>query len=218
MMHALEIILAPLNLIFLIPLVLAVVWAAVSSLLGMMGDGDADMDADGDLDGDLEADTDLDGDADVEGGVGHLAHALSFMGFGRIPLILWLQLVGLVWGALGLGLAFLGLAFLVQIGVAGSGTLVVTGLLARLILRWMPPKRETDIIPWKDRIGMSGVVTTTKVDTAFGEGRFQGGTGTIYMQVRTQGGEIPDGTPIVVTGVNPQQRLAYVVAESELAG
>ena len=229
-------ILLPENLVFLIPLCAAVAWFFMGLLLGAMhhGDGDADGDVhvDGDHDLHIDGDHDLhiDGDAhdvhldgeahdlhpdgEVHGDVS-LGAALSFVGFGKIPVVLWLQILCILWGLLGIGSVYGGLGWISYV-VAGVGALVgVTGI-SRGLARVLPKRMESDLVPRDQRIGMLGVVCSTRVDAERGEGRFSTPKGLVYIPIRTEdGGSLDELTKIIIMDikdngvaiVKPEERL-----------
>ncbi|QIG81009.1 OB-fold-containig protein [Stakelama tenebrarum] len=104
----------------------------------------------GDLLGDADADVDIDVDADAELDiVGGLA---SVIGFGRLPLLVWLSLLLAVFALLGLGgqqamLGFTGdtLPALPAAGLAGLVALPLTGALSRPLARILPHDETTAV-------------------------------------------------------------------------
>jgi hypothetical protein len=117
------------NLVFLVPLALALAYLAIYCVTGAMFDGadaDADTEVDTDVDPDVGADADIDADAEVDADadvdanvdadadsdpdpVGHHSSsaarnalgALAWVGVGRVPLSLVLMVLMLTWGFIG---------------------------------------------------------------------------------------------------------------------
>jgi len=216
MMHVLELILTMQNLVFLIPLGLALAWAVASPLLGMLGGGEGDLE--GDADGfDFDGDVDLEFDADADGegaGIGHaLGSMVGFIGLGPVPTILWFQILFIGWGFTGLVAALWGGPLLAKMGCAAFMTVVGTGAVSHLLIRYMPQKRETDIVPWRKRVGLSGRVTTGRVTPTFGEGVFETSSGLFHMQIRTQTEALPNKAHVVVVEVDVAKGIAIVVPD-----
>lgn len=120
------------NAVYSVPLAFVLLFLTVSSLVGLVGgvfegathghgdsDLDADVDVDLDADVDVDADVDLDTDADLtpnhahpgsgthshhHGGPGPFLTLLAFLGVGKAPFMLTLQVLLLLWGLIGLGL------------------------------------------------------------------------------------------------------------------
>ena len=230
-------VLQPENLIFLIPLCAAIAWFFVGLLLGAMHHGDGDGDGDVHIDGDGH-DLHIDGDAhdihinghahdihiDDPGhevhldGHGHgvgLGTALSFMGFGKIPVVLWLQILCIFWGLAGVCSVYAGLGWVSYV-VAGVWALAgVTGV-SRGLARVLPKRMESDLVPRDQRIGMLGVVCSTRVDSERGEGRFKTEKGIVYIPIRTEdGGTLDELTKVIIMDikdngvavVRPEERL-----------
>jgi hypothetical protein len=104
----------------------------------------------GDLLGDADADVDLDADAD--GGVDIGGGLASVIGFGRLPLLVWLSLLLAVFALLGFGgqqamLGFTGdtMPALPAAGLAGLAALPLTGALSRPLARILPRDETTAV-------------------------------------------------------------------------
>ena len=103
------------------------------------GGGDQDFDIDADIDADIDFDADIDADADADIGVNLGAmQVLSWIGVGRVPLILLAGIDFSLWGLFGW---MLNVVFNLPKGILGSavflvsmtGSLVLGGLAARPI-------------------------------------------------------------------------------------
>lgn len=148
MENALQFWTAPENSLFTAALLLML----VITVLQLFGLGDW---IDGDSDFDIDVNTDL----------GFLDGLLSFIGFGRLPFMMWLILFLALFGLIGVsGQQLIGaltgeywspwLAGLVAAGV----TLPLTGALARPLARVLPHD-ETTAIDVRELIGLSGRIT-----------------------------------------------------------
>jgi len=216
---------------FLLPLVCALVWMLFSIVFGggdadldVDTDLDLDVDTDVDLDVDADADLDVDGDADVDtdaavgaaAGFGWLS-VLEFLGAPRIPTLLWVQIVFVVWGATGLFSSLNGAGTALTWSLAMGSTLVLAPLFSRLIQKVMPAKKESDAFRLRDCLGLTGRVISTKVDTRHGEAVFDGTAGqAIYLTVRTASGLIPEHAEVVVIDVDTEAGIATVIAVHQL--
>ena len=97
----------------------------------------------GDLLGDADADVDVDVDAEAD--LGFAGGLASVIGFGRLPLLIWLSLLLAVFALLGLGgqqamLGFTGdtMPALPAAGLAALAAFPLTGALARPLARILP--------------------------------------------------------------------------------
>jgi hypothetical protein len=205
-----ENILQPENLVFTVPLGVALAWFVFSLIMSGVDAADAEAEADADVDADVDAD--IDGDAHHHGL--DMATALSFLGFGKIPVVLWCQIVFILWGLAGLTARILGLSWLAYI-VGGAAALVGVTIISRVLEKFLPKRIESDIVPSKQRIGMVGVVVSTKVDKNYGEGRFFTEKGNIYMPIRVSSGELPEQTNVVVMEML-DKGIALVQREEDL--
>ncbi|RME07030.1 MAG: DUF1449 family protein [Deltaproteobacteria bacterium] len=205
--------------------------------------GDHDIDVAGDHDIDVAGDHDIDvaGDHDIvvagdhegaiesgEGGEvspdsGFLSDMLSLLGWGRVPLMLFLTIFCLSFSFLGLGLnRFLAAFFfspavffpLSLLGAAAGGGLL-TGMSSRTIARLLP-KEESYAVGVEALVGEIGHVVALLSPQ---EG---------YVQIRDRFGNLHemrckrlDGKPlskegsVIVARVDPQERLCFVL-ENEL--
>ena len=141
-------ILEPYNLPFAVALAL-LGFVAIAQIIGAgdMFGGDADLD----LDLDVDADADVDGANAISGG-GFIAGLLSFIGLGKVPLLIWLTLFLVLFAAIGvsgqaLAVSLLGnpLDALLAAVLSGIGTLPVTGLVSRPVGALLP-KDETSAV------------------------------------------------------------------------
>lgn len=139
--------LAEYNLPFAVALALMVLLAAVQ-LLGL---GGWSIDAD--------ADSDLDADGAADG-------MLSLLGFGRVPLMIWLALFLLCFAAIGVSGQALADSLLgapldkwLAAVLAGGASLPVTGALVRPLARVLP-QDETTAVGLDSLLGRRGTITT----------------------------------------------------------
>ena len=207
------------NLIFLVPLAASVAWFSLSALLGLdAGEGDADVDADFDVDADVDADsghpTTL---ATAQGHSPVLAGAYA-LGIGRIPVVLWLEILGVSWGTTGLAAASLGAGHWGARLLAAGVALTVTPGLSRFLQSVMPSRLETDAVSSRGCIGLLGAVTSTKVTTDYGEGTFQleGNRGRIHLRICIEPGQrpLPEHTGVIIVEHDEVRRL-FVVIEAD---
>lgn len=162
------------------------IFVAVLQLSGLGGDddshGDADADVDADVDGDLDLDHDLahdvDHDVDHGGDAGHgeSFSILSFIGVGKVPLLVVLLILfssvgllgwlmhGIIQSVLGM---FPGFLILVTLPVATVGGSVITSRTARFIGQLIPPLTSTASRA-QTLVGMTGTVTSPFVDEKYG--------------------------------------------------
>ncbi|RME51169.1 MAG: DUF1449 family protein [Deltaproteobacteria bacterium] len=237
------------NLVFLIPGSMGIMLALLSAIgLGEGGEHDLAADADHDIDVAPDHDIDVAPDHDIdvapdhdidvapdhagaveigEGGEaspdsGFLSDMLSLLGWGRVPLMLFLTIFCLSFSFLGLGLnRFLSAFFspaaffpLSLLGAAAGGGLL-TGISSRTIARFLP-KEESYAVGVEALVGEIGHVVALLSPQ---EG---------YLQVRDRFGNLHemrckrlDGKPlskegsVIVARVDPQERLCFVM-ENEL--
>jgi hypothetical protein len=197
------------NLVFTIPLGVALAWFVFGLVLSGL---DGDVDAETDTDADVNADADVDVDGHHHGL--DMATAFSFLGFGKIPVVLWCQVVFILWGLSGLVARVLGLSWLAYL-IGGATALVGVTVVSRILDKILPPRIESDLVSRDQRVGMLGVVVSTKVNMAYGEGRFNTDKGTIYIPIRVAQGELSEHTNIVVIEML-DEGVALVQCKSDL--
>lgn len=196
------------NLAFLIPLCASITWFLLGLFLSHFSHADMDADADGDVDVDANADADADADADGQTNAQahpaiELATIMSYAGIGKIPVVLWFQILSIIWGVSGLVCVSLGFAWASYL-VAGASAIIGTSAISHVLARLLPNKIESDLIPRNQRIGMVGVVVSTKVDAEFGEGRFRTDKGMVYMPIRVERESLPEHTEIIVMDITKE--------------
>ena len=202
------------NVLFLVPITVVVGWLGISIFLG--GIGEADVDFDVDADGDF--DVDGDGDAEVHGNGFGVTAVLGALGAGHVPFLLWLQMLTLLWGSIGLSASLLGSGqFFAAIGATATAP-IATAAVSRGVARLLPNKNESEALSLRQCIGLSGRVVSTKVDQAVGEGAFEGPHATtLYLPIRIEesASVIAEHSSVVIVDVDEVNGLA-IVTESEL--
>lgn len=201
------------------------IFVAVLQLSGLGGDDDShgDADADGDLDHDVDMDHDLDHDLDhdVDHDVDHGGDAghgegfsiLSFIGVGKVPLLVVLLILfssvgllgwlmhGIIQGVLGM---FPGFLILVTLPVATVGGSVITSRTARFIGQLIPPLTSTASRA-QTLVGMTGTVTSPFVDEKYGmvHLRDRGGTLISLFCTTDELPPIPRGEQVLLVSYDP---------------
>lgn len=174
---------------------------------GDTGDADADLDVDADVDVEADVHHDLDPGLDaVEHGGGF--KFWTFLGIGKVPVVLLLSVVSILFGVTGLLMQkFLGTgAFPVNAGVAAVVAFVLGRSFAGLMARFMP-KTETYVESSEDQAGKTGRLLV-RANEKFGLVLVEDGHGNTHQcKCRTYSGsgEIPKGSEVllvehVVTG------------------
>lgn len=217
-------------LVFTIPMFVAVVVGALG-LVGLFDvealDLDLDLDADADVDVDVGADVgaDVDGDVDVDadadgGGSGWM----QFLGFGAIPLSLFLVIVCFSFGWIGLLLVSLfgsTVAGVVGAGMATSLMLAAPALVGALALaaptaRLLAPLfRDYGRADRADTlVGSIAVLSTTRVTPSFGSATVTlPDRGPVEVSVRTtnaSGDDLGYGDEVVIFDYDAEHNLYYV--------
>lgn len=182
---------------FLVALLIAVLLFTVEILFGGLSDFGIDLDADLDFDIDLDVDTDFEFDT---------PHILSWLGMGKIPISVLLEMCFFFFGAIGLmimsiaysilGPTLAAGALLVAFPVAIFGTMYITHSLAGTIARLIPQHSTTTkkAVEFRGSVG----VTMSKVETDFG----QVSVGGALLNARTSEGTIARGTEVVLVEYN----------------
>jgi hypothetical protein len=205
------------DLIFLVPLTIAVLYLVIGVSMGGLDAGDADVDLDIDPEIDLDI-GDVDADAAVETPAVTVGHLASFTGFGKIPVTLWVGTFFILWGTAGM-LALMWIVNMpIRLAIAAVVAFVGTKLTSVLIAKVAPQKCESDLVSYKDRLGLIGKVITSKVDTKFGQGVFETKGGRVFWQIRIRAGEsvLPQNTKVIITGVRPTEGVSLVQTEESL--
>ena len=199
-------------LIYIIPLGLSIGWLGLNMVFGLGHGGGHDIHHDvggGGHDLHHDAGHDIHHDAG-EHSLGH--EAISVIGLGQVPVVLWFQILFLIWGLSGLLLS--GLGELWSVLLALPLTLVLTAVLSRLLYRIMPGRIETSLPSTEERRGMSGVVVTSKLDEQFGEIRLDTKQGPVYMNAYSPT-PLSRDTRVVVMEIRADG-TAVVTTEEEL--
>ncbi len=124
-----------------LPFAAALGFMLILAVIQLVGIGDFDFDADVEID----ADVDLDVDANASGGLGMADGLFSLIGFGRLPLVMWLALVLFLFAGVGVGVqqladSFLGAPFgpLLASVIAGACALPLAGGASRALASILP--------------------------------------------------------------------------------
>ena len=219
------------NLIFIVPLLLALVYLGLYTFSGWTF-GDADVDAD--VDHDVEHDVDHDVDHDVEhdadhdhavgggNGSGVLA-VLSFFGLGRVPLSVLLMILLMSWGVIGFAAnsyarenlpALAPHPWVLSVPLAAAGSLLFTKLFAGLVGRYLPTN-ETYARRRHELLGSVGE-TVLPTDKTFGMVAVRDNRGELFQHAcRLEAGDrtIPKGTKVKLVAYNANERMFYVIED-----
>ncbi len=152
---------------------------------GIESDADADAEVEAEAGHEIEHDAESDGD---HAGVGahefplHIV-AMRWLGIGRIPVSLVLMLVAMTWGAIGLMTSLMTAAggfggTVYSVPAALFGSLLVTHLVGRLIVRYLP-LNETYARRRHDLLGRSGEAVFA-IDEKFGMVAVRDGGGNLF--------------------------------------
>jgi hypothetical protein len=221
------------NLVFLVPLGLALLYLALYVVSGVtFGDADADADANLDADAglDAEAGADAEGDADTDHG-DHSDHhgnrsgaagALAWIGVGRVPLSLVLMVLLMTWGFIGfVTTQFLRDAMprywmipLVSLPAAALGSLLATRTLTRVMSRLMP----TDETYAKRRNELLGEVGDAiyAIDERFGMANVRDDRGTLHqVPCRVEPGRPPvaKGAKVLLVSYDSNRNIYHVMPD-----
>jgi membrane protein implicated in regulation of membrane protease activity len=208
-----------------LPFSALLVISVLLSLLQLVGLGgeqdasaDADADADGDLDGDADADTDADGDADAGGALSGLA----FLGIGKAPLAIVLAILtgaiaifGWVLNTVTKLPAGWGLPGLIVTGtISVALAIIVTGRIARLIGRALPPV-STTVMRHQALVGRTGEVVSATIDNGYGLVRIRDNAGTMInvFAVADEGKSFQKGQTVMLASYD-RERNKYGVTDA----
>jgi hypothetical protein len=198
-------------------------------------DHDVEMDADHDWDADseLDHDADLDHDGDLSheapggrgnGSVTGSLTALAWLGVGRVPLSLLVMFLLLTWGALGFMSNYLlstrgaraDQAVLLSFAVALVGSVLLTRLLGRLMVRYLP-LNETTARRRHELLGLNGEALYA-INDRFGMAAVRDDRGELYqVPCRVEAGSdiIAKGTVVRLVGYSAKDKLFYVVGRGD---
>ena len=180
--------------------------------------GDADVDAD--VDADADADAEADGDADADGGGGPSFNVLSFIGFGKAPLLIVLMILfssiaisglALNWLAFRIFNAYSGVSFAVVLVVA-VGVGLVTGALTTQLIRTILPPLTTTASKAQELVGQHGTVISPFVDERYGQVRLRnpGGVMISIFAITHSATPIKRGDEVMLESYDPAKRLYQV--------
>jgi membrane protein implicated in regulation of membrane protease activity len=213
------------NWLFLFPLFLGIIFIAVDTLLGglseLIGMADFDLDFDGDGDVDL--------DVDVEAGHGAWLSGLLWLGMGKVPISVLLEVLTISFGVTGLFInalwseispeATYGLSFPVAVIGAVVASVFLTKFTAKWFARLVPSDSTISIKPggWKGRTGTVVNTVTTLAGQVKVEG--QGKAPAAFINAKTDPStpdDIPRGTEVVVMEY-VQTTNSYYVTPMEIS-
>lgn len=236
------------NAVYSVPLAFVLLFLTVSSVVGLMGglfdsathghgnadaDVDADVDVDFDADVDVDADVDLDGEPDLStahahadgrhvhhhGGPGPFLTLLAFIGVGKAPFMLTLQVLLLLWGLIGIalhqltpGVGPLTLVWSVPVTLALSlvGTRGFATLFARTFRSFeLPGVKRNDLVGRTGQVVYSVTAEEGTVHVRDPHGALQ------RIRARCPHGALEPGRQIIVLGYDPQRSLYEVDDASE---
>lgn len=205
------------NLIFSIPLgvgILLILGVAVGVELphGVDADAHAGIDADGDGG---------DGDHDAHGGQSTGHALLSLLGFGKAPVLVLIMAMALIFGGTGtianLILAPLlrasGVFVLLSIVAALAAMVSLTGLIGRVVNRFMPTL-ETTSVKRKDLVGCTGSLVLA-ADTAGGLAQVTR-DGDVFQVPCRCSESLERGATVLVIEYDPTRNV-YLVARNPLS-
>lgn len=192
------------NLPFFVALIAGLL-LALTQIVG--GGGDTDLDADADLD----ADTPADG-----GAIGGL---LEFIGVGRLPILLVVMTLLIVFSVVGLlanalvrtivaGTPGWLLAFSLPLSVVAG--VPITSALSGLLARVTP--RSSTAVGFEELVGCIGRVASPRVSTTYGQVRVtdrRGGHHTVFAVI-DDGAPIAESTEVALLRYDAQQRRFIV--------
>ncbi len=202
------------NLIFLVPLGLAMAYLFAYALSGWtFGEADIDVEAELEVDADVEAEVDADADhpvarpdidADSDVGQAHgLMAALTWLGVGRVPLSIVLMVLFLTFGLMGFATMQLlrdvlgSNGFFVALPVAIVLSFGLTSVVSRLIARYMP-LNESSAEARASFVGRRGEVIFA-VSPEGGTVVVRDAGGDLYQLPARSDAPIAPGTAIVLT-------------------
>ena len=211
------------NLIFVLPFIGALFYVLLLCTGSLSADHDAELNVDIDHDADLDHDAGLaDGH---EFGAGMLAHALSVLGIGRVPLSIIVISFCFIWGFTGFASNSLLKAVLpsllfvwVSLAVALAAAVILTGSLARLMARIMPVT-ESYAVSLEQLIGRWGEAAT-RIDESFGQAIVHDDAGMLHtVQCLVRSGEhpIPKGSRVILIFFDKRQNAFFVGTEEPVA-
>jgi len=206
------------NMIYVIPLLVAVVYLVIITFTGAITAGvDVDVDTDADID------TDVDADADVGGFA--WADPLTFLGAKKVSLALVIEIFMVLWGTIGLiineilGNFYDNPVSIVLISV--PITIVITSILTRLLAEGIGkimPKIESDAIKAGSLVGDVGTVRFTITKTGGSAFFTSEKVGSLEIGCRLHSGEtdnILPGTKVVFVEYDEDRNVYSAVQYEE---
>lgn len=174
------------NLIFYIPLLVSVL-LSISVALGAVDPGGVDVDSDYDIDGDSH-------------------NFLSVLGIGKVPLIIVLITLGLIFGGVGLAvnyflaplIKFTSIFAFASVVLALGISFFTTGYIARIVAKFIPTT-ETKSVTSGDLIGSSGALILPCDTLIVGLAQIIKDGDLYQISCYSSGGALEKGTKILVT-------------------
>ncbi len=208
-----EVLFSWMSLPFAIPFATALLFVGVDMAVGGVGFGiDADIDVDVDIDIDIDADVDADGEV----GIG----VLGWLGVGKLPLSLLVEMMGLAFGAVGLvslaTLAFVLPPWAALAGAVGAGigaAPVVTHFMGAIVLRLVPGD-ETTSIRAHTLVGEIGVAAS-RIGAHAGQVRIEADGSPMFLNVRCED-TVARGTSVRVVTYDARTNLFTVTPTQEV--
>jgi membrane protein implicated in regulation of membrane protease activity len=216
------------NLIFLLPALAALLYLLLiaAGTVDVGHDVDADLDADADLDMDVDADVfhgiEHSLGAEHAGGGSTFSSALSFLGFGRVPLSILLLTFCFLWGFAGWAANTLlkapldrpGVFFWFSLAAAALVSVLGTRSLARGLARILP-STESYGTRERDLVGRLARVRDTVTERQGRAQLFDANGSLQEVPVRIKAGEpsIPARTEVVLLNFDRDRGVYYVLAD-----
>lgn len=226
------------NLAFELPFLTALLYTILMSA-GVGNSGEAEHDVGVDHDVGIDNDVDHDLDHGIEQITAHdhelvpthpqggeLVRALSFLGFGRIPLSLVLTTFLYIFGFAGWAgnMVLAGtvlppeIYFWVSMFLAMTSSVFLTRTFAIRLSKLLPKYESFGITSLEDLVGYTGEVTN-QITATFGTANVHDNIGNLHEVIcRVPPGEkpIPFGSHVLLTGYDPGRRIFSVLEQKDL--
>lgn len=178
----------------------------------------------GDLDADADLDVDADMDVDADGGGTDLVGPLAWLGVGKVPLSVLVELMLVSFGCAGLfvnaastRVPLMGepLGFALALGTALLVAPMVAGTVGRLLAKWTPDEGSLSTGP-RAYLGQVGVATS-RITASVGQVRVRlaADEAAVILAACLPQGEVARGTEVVVVSHDATRNL-FVVEPVEL--
>lgn len=202
---------------FLVPLLMGLFFILIDLFVGSVTDflgldGSFDIDGDGDVDIDLSQ-----GEGD-----GHGFSLLQWLGMGKVPISILIEVLFITWGSTGLFINAVGndiisgwgsiLTFVPALVGASIVAPFLTRMVATTITRFVPPDSTTSRSA-HDFIGDLGVATSP-VSSSVGQVRLpqQGGRPetNLVVKLAVEGETLPSGSQVLIVGYDTARHMHLV--------